>query len=165
MITSRLSSTCPPYLNPISQLFLLPFCVHRREEIAKTHSQNSIARVIPSHTIQSLCFGDYQPLWCWSFCVPVRNVLLQVPHWQQGQECSVSFLIPQRAAQGRNHRNITKIRRAFSMKIDPHFIDSLLLMWLEEQLHSTDKMREVKTMMRFWCLWKSFRTSPSLKRM
>lgn len=151
-----------PCLNPISQLLLLPFCVLRRGEVAQTHSQNSTARVIPSHTIQSLCLGDYQPLWChhWGLYVSIRNVLFSGAPLaaESGMQCQ--FSQPPQEQQWRgSQRNIMKIRRAFSMKKDPHFTESLLPGWLEEQLNSTDNK------MRVWCLWKSFRTSPSLKRM
>lgn len=75
----------------------------------------------PSHTIQSISFGDNEPLWCsyWSVCVSIRNVPLQTHQWQESRG-NVSCLIPTRAGKslwGRHHENET------GMKIVHHFTD------------------------------------------
>lgn len=163
MIKSRLFSTFYPHLNPISQPSLLPYCIHRREEVAQTHSQ------IPLHTIQSLCFGDWlsvsvmPPL---KFMCTHKKCAFARCLSSSGVRNEVSVFLSPKEQQGGNQRNITKIRWAFSMEIliSLTLLASLPPRCLEEQLNSTNnKMKDVETMMRFWCLWKSFRTSPSPK--
>lgn len=48
---------------PISQPFFLLYSVHR-EYVVCIPSQKSTLSVIPSHTIQSISFGDGEPLRC-----------------------------------------------------------------------------------------------------
>lgn len=146
----------------LSHLFCLTVYTEERKLPKLTH------RFLLTQSKPYALVIDYQSLWCHhsSLCVPIRNVLLPDVSVaaESGMQCQ--FSCPPKSSKGGNQRNITKIRWAFSMEIliSLTLLASLPPRCLEEQLNSTNnKMKDVETMMRFWCLWKSFRTSPSPK--